>query len=748
MTTKQNITVAYDNITGKLDKMELKTAFGLLHNFLDLDFSAELSEKLTELQNTYRQMLHYSLRKVKDPMQEDIYRDILIAAYELTDKIKFRLLSECESPSIYYTLRKKWTVINDISIKDLHLQASDLHGVEERSDYENTIQLIFNKTWLSATFTRDEHLDMLDLLKDDTLPYSAGCQAVSALILSLFTFFDLRKVLLLIAAAGSKHHEEIRTRALIGLLLILYMYRERTGLYPQIAHHLASLADTPDFTSRLRTITLKFILAKETENITRKLNDEILPAMMKYMPDINKINKGDINPENFAEENPEWHEMLTNGSLGKTIEEYNELQSEGADVMHSTFAYLKHFDFFSEMSNWFLPFSIDNSNFKELLEDSNRKGIMSIVDALVFLCNSDKYSFLLTIMKQLPADRLQMFSQLRENAMEAMEHFKDIIIDEKGKFDIIAGQYIQDLYRFFKLHHFRSDFSDIFLQKLDFYNLPLVKPYLSDPESLSIIAEYYLKKNHFDEAHQLFIRLRDITPHNDMLLQKVGFCSQMKGDIPAALNAYLQADIINSRSKWLIKRIAGCYRAGGQPDLALDYYRRLEEIDPENLSIQLSIGHCYLEQSNYAEALKYYFKVDYLDTDGNKALRPLAWCLFLTRKYEQAFEYYQKIMDETTPTAQDYINAGHTAWAMGKPWQAINRYQAAIIDKEDDDNAHRIDLSDFMEHFRKDEPYLLDAGIDQTEIPLLLDQLRYRIEDPDPYANYPYPGSNTPSRNT
>lgn len=80
--------------------------------------------------------------------------------------------------------------------------------------------------------------------------------------------------------------------------------------------------------------------------------------MMKLSPKIsNKINLKDITPEQLGEEmNPEWENIFADSSLGKKMEEFSELQQEGADVMHSTFVHLKSFPFFRELSNWLLPY--------------------------------------------------------------------------------------------------------------------------------------------------------------------------------------------------------------------------------------------------------------------------------------------------------------------------------------------------------------------------------------------------------
>ena len=88
--------------------------------------------------------------------------------------------------------------------------------------------------------------------------------------------------------AASHPNEEVKVRALISILITLYTYRKRTQLYPQIADRLAALAETPGFIKTIRTIILRFILARETEKITRKLQDEIIPEMLKLSPKLSK----------------------------------------------------------------------------------------------------------------------------------------------------------------------------------------------------------------------------------------------------------------------------------------------------------------------------------------------------------------------------------------------------------------------------------------------------------------------------
>ena len=89
-------------------------------------------------------------------------------------------------------------------------------------------------------------------------------------------------------------------------------------------------------------------------------------------------------------------------------------------------------------------------------------------------------------------------------------------------------------------------------------------------------------------------------------------------------------------------------------------------------------------------------------------------------KYEQAHNYYQKILNED-PTSQDFLNAAHTEWAMRNLKFAADYYEKAVIEEQGN-------IDSFKEMFDADIPYLLAAGIDKADIPLMFDQVLYQME--------------------
>ena len=722
--TPQEINKAYNRIIGSLDSKELKNAFDFIQSLISGSREYTFQDRLNELQDTYKYMLRYRVEGIKDPMQEQIYNNLQASTYELADAIKHKVLA-IESPLAFYNQRRNIQIQGNrsaISYPDLFRQLRDSNEVNNLAEYNELNIALFNKIWVSNLLSQEESCHIKEIIQDTELPYATGCQVVSALMLGLQAAFDREKLLLLFDAA-SHPNEEIKIRALISILITLYTYRKRTALYPRIEDRLATLAEAPDFTKAIRTIKLRFILARETEKITKKLQDEIIPEMMKLSPKIsNKINLKDFSPEQLGDEmNPEWENLFSDSALGKKMEEFNELQQEGADVMHSTFVHLKNFPFFRDLSNWLLPFAPEHSSFSNFSDQSEgERQLLDSMSLAPFMCNSDKYSLYFSMMQMPVEARKMMMGQFSSQATEMIQQTQEELISKRGKLEIVTGQYIQDLYRFFKLYPGHLDFNDIFSMPLDFHNLTILKPYISDTETLTTIAEYYLRKNYFNDALVIFNKLVETEINSDILFQKIGYCMQMEGDLKGALNAYLRADLINSESKWVIRRIAGCYRSLKQPEEALKYYHRYETLNPNNLTVQISIGHCHLELKNYNEALKCFFKVDYLDNKSHKAWRPIAWCSFLTGKYDQARNYYKKIL-ENQPNAQDLLNAGHTEWALQNIKGALAFYKKAV-ELEDGD------FFKFKELFNQDIQDLLIAGIEEKDVALMLDELRYTLD--------------------
>lgn len=722
-----------------LSKRQLKDAFESLMKLSVNIHDWKISDQLSELETNYKFMLHYLFEGVEDIERENVYRNLLRSLYELTDDATDEIL-KIESTNIFYE-KLRINAIRDITISDYVAQLKSitesialvdlLENGDEKTNKRKELSIrreriesdMFNTIFVSPRATGKDLEEYISCIDSFELTVREKCLLISALTLSLFHRFDAKKVQVLMHVSSS-NNINLSARAMLGLVVVMQMYDIRWSLYPELQHQLDSLSENPKFKKDILRIIIQLIRSHETEKISKKVTEEILPEMMKFNNLAGrKLNMGDfIGETDFADKNPEWQKELEESGLGKKLQEYSNLQMEGADVFHSTFAGLKTFPFFSDMSNWFLPFDVSYSELSPLFPTADVKNNLlqaAIIDS-GHMCNSDKYSFCLSLLQISPAQREMMMGRLGAESEEIKQLQKEAqalnpAIDE----DVVSNQYIQDLYRFFKLNLYKNSFFDIFKLSLNFYDKNSIAPLISDTESMRKIAFYCFDKDNFKEALDIFLRLIEKDSQNDDLWQKVGYCKQMLGDMRGALDAYLQADLIKPNNSWIIRRIAQLYRTLKQTDLSLEYYKKASQLMPDNLNIELNIGHCYLELKEYEKALNSYFKVELLDSKGGKTLRPIAWTAFLLHKFDLSQRYYKQILTDK-PTVHDYLNAGHIELCMNNKKTALEYYkQAARMESN---------FSQFIALFDADKETILERGVDKKILPYLFDQIKYALE--------------------
>jgi tetratricopeptide (TPR) repeat protein len=742
--TEKEIKNNYEQICNLLSERKLKPAFDLLEQLITEAGLGELRDEYINLEQNYKFMLKYTVEGITDPERHKIYEHLIISTFELAD-YSYETLRMKYSQSIEYQKKRGFAksfianfdaALNDLEkysdqkelITLLHEPPSANNDVLNKTEaHLNQIYRLFYHFWFSDQLTEKEIQFIKLFLSNETFPFYEKSLIVTGLTLSLMRFFDENKVNLLFNAYDNSD-EEISQRALIGLLIGIYNYDKRMPFFHAITGRLEILIEDPRFKSNFEKSILQFIRSKETEKIQRKLQDEIIPEMIKLSPNLrNKLSIESLLTEGLSEDkNPEWQEILKDspGLMGK-MEELTEMQLEGADVFLSSFSMLKHFPFFNELANWFIPFTSDHPEIirnpvnKESDEDTT---FTQLIMKSPMLCNSDKYSFYFSILN-IPPDYKKLVSDSLKAESEQFEGMsKDVSYLAQGKkAENIISQYIRDLYRFFKIHPQHDGFEDIFAWRFDFHNkFAFAKLLCEDLKIQRSIAEFNFAKNYFSEAADIFELLLQKEDEAEML-QKLAFCYQKMGDYKKALNYYLKADLFDQNKRWNLKKIALCYRNLKNPAKALEYYQQAEIIEPDNLSLHVSIGQCQMELNLYEEALKSYYKVEYLSPGNKKIWRPIGWCSFLVGKIEQAENYFERLINDT-PNKYDLLNMGHVQWCLGNRKTALNYYKLSINDPDSSEK-------DFMEAFNEDLQYLIKQGVNPEDVPIMLDQLRYFLED-------------------
>jgi len=737
--TVPEATQLYDRILNQVLQFSIKDAFSGLGFLIQQNGFGKAYDRLTETENKYRYMLRYRLEGFPDPDREKVENGIRRQLIELAEE-SYHVWMTRNSPGFYYdrirvdrvggaqvlpelmeTIRhagERLTIVQLVEKTDVRdTQVAQLVRLRE-----NATGLVFMKLFVSDKWTDEERSYIGQVFLDPAFPdYEKGL-FISAILLSLQKRFDVGKMLFL--ADQALHRDmEVSQRSLVALALNLYFYDSRLSLYPEIGVRLESLLDTnPEISEYFIRIFYQLIRSKDTDAVTKRMQEEILPEMTKMGSAIqDKLRDGEDISEEF---NPEWQNMMENAEFSVKMQQFSDMQLEGIDVYMSTFSAQKSYPFFNEFYNWFLPFHTSHSSLKDLFGPNPLEG-SNVLDAVLnsdYLCSSDKYSFCFNLL-QVPANYRSTMSNQMNADSEAFEEVRksNMSMNNKYRLEMTSNRYIQDLYRFFNLHHRKLDFLNPFSTSLDFHQTKSLGDLVRSEDALRRIAMLYFKNKHYEQALAVFDALIGLCPTEAELLQKRGFCLQHLNQQEQSLNAYLQADLIQSDSLWTLKRIAATYRHLKNPAKAVEFYKRAEKLAPGDLNLILSMGHALVEAGEYAEALNVYFKAEVLSESSDKTHRPIAWCSFMCRKYDQAAKYYNKILDHQ-PTIEDFLNAGHVAWCKGSPMKAVEIYKHGIR------TTHTI-LPDFLDLFKKDSPELMRHGIVSNDISALRDELIYELEE-------------------
>lgn len=740
MINVQQIQSRYRRLCRLVSSRRVKNALDVLNGLVGESGFSDFFIQMEHLEHTYEQMLNYMLEGVQDPEREQVYQKLLTSILELADRVRDLLMEKHSGWHTYIlkqeldkkqelTGRKVIETMDDLSFKRELDEIIDENQVSPGASEQRRLKLsmeIFRHLWLSNRYADAENsLSAAILSCRDFLWYEKALY-ISGILLSGLRYWDEEKVHRLIDFAGEEN-QEVSARAIVALVILLYRYDERIEFYPNIIHRLQLMKEELKLEQGFEKIALQLIRTRDTLEIGRKLQEDLMPEMVKLKPKLeDKLKMDDIRDELLEEgRNPDWESMFNESDdLYRKVDEFMKLQMEGADVYMTTFAHLKQFPFFNELTNWLVPFHKENTDLAEIYSSRGENFDPDVfVDGLMktpFLCNSDKYSFIFNL-RFLPEEQKKMLSNAFLMEMEGMQ---EMLADENlttGDFTTrtVYIQYIQDLYRFFKISPFKNEFEDVFDGKLDLYRSEFFRKIIEDQSITRNIAEYLFEKDHYEEALDIFKMMLETMPNDRELLEKAGYCYQKDGNFTQAIQYYNRIGLSGDQNIWTLKNLGICYRKVNDYKSALEVYEKAATLQPDDTTIESLTGYCHLKLGDFRTALKHYFKIEYLNPGNKHILRPIAWCYFALGELEKSDKYFGKVFEQK-PGYYDYINYGHVQWALGNKREAIELYIQSLRDLQ-------FDMEDFLKTMEEDQQLLVSNGISKQDIPLMLDYLHYRL---------------------
>lgn len=746
---KQIFAEIKDRILRRVAERRLREAFSLTRSLAEGNMRWEASDRIARAEENYRYMLSYAARGADDPGRDKMADELGETVLDVVDILERDNLAADETSLYYSTFRFERTRPDETpaalisayakAASESSALAMASRGFDEAkrraglSSLEAMERRLFLRLWVTHPLGAADAQAVRDALASPVFPAHFGELLTGALLLGSLEYFDPAKLELLMETYAAAPSGRRGAAALIAMLIVMHRWRCRR-LNDRLRDRLAAIRELPSWKSDLHDAYLELARTRDTERITAKMRDEVMPTMLRLRPDLEKkLGKGTMKELDLEsiEENPEWEEMFEKSGLADQMREISEITMEGGDIMMSTFGSMKSHPFFSEIANWFVPFHADRSEF----EGPGAK-FAGFLEPMPFLNDSDKYSVVLSLARMPEQQASLMMSQLEQHGDQMAIAQAEALNAQSADRRNIINKHVQNLYRFFNLFRRKGEFYNPFAEGISLVEIPAVAADVSDSSTLGVVGEFYFRHKYFAEALAAFRVLERDGETSDALYQKMGHALQRLGNPEEALRMFEQADMLNSGSTWTMRRLARGYLAAGRASEALAVLDRLDAAEPDKASNALLRGHCHLQLEEYDEAVRALYKADYLDPRSGKALRPLAWALLMRCELEQSRKYYEKLIANHDPLPADYLNLGHLSLAERRFREAMNFYKLNITARRDpakpgtsgDSAAAQEAVEGFIADMRSDAPALLRIGVDPKLLPLITDSILYEME--------------------
>lgn len=605
--------------------------------------SSNLLSQIEDIEQNYHFLTQYFLNNIDDPKRTEMIDQLTRDCFTLVD--------EWEST---YVLKQATSY--------------ETKQLQSMPDSESSI---FHRFWLNDTLSEqlvNEYWRIIDNQNQfDT------CLCVSGLTFNLLRHFSEMKAQLLTRTINHPN-ERGRTRAMVGLILMLLRYENRLDFYPDLKSSVFKVLHDETLKTDWQSIISTLLAASQSKYV-----DEILNSLGKEMANELSKTSTTTNPNIVIEENdlnPKWE---NNAEIGEHMNAVHKLAAAGVDINFNTFSMGLNTDFFQKhIENWFLPFTFSAESLSEELDLPEE-----FVSMLCFSQQSNtgryacyellKFSSQHQLSKQLAKNITDMIDS--ENIHETKQEIKNLFITPLQKNTEIQF-YIGDLHHFFLQNEFgfKNCFSDI--QRV--VRTKAIGSIYTTQNDLLELGDKCLTYRLFEGALNLYNAANQIKS-TAIISQKIGLCLQKLGQFEDAIVAYKRAELLSdSNDCWALVHIAHCLTELQKHTEAQKYYSHITELEPDNLSYALSSAQNLMRLENYKQAFSLLARLELIHEDDERIHSLFAWCAFLIGKNDVALDYLLKLDKMGKLSNDDHIHLGHIYFSKEDRKKAYEHYHAGV----------------------------------------------------------------------
>lgn len=686
----------------------------------------------------FRLMLDYMERGFQDPQRDQLYDQLLMRLYQ----VAFNLMISwrCKNVTVYVESFRRADRLNmshsflksvlegfvsDVAM--LSLEPEERQAARSSELYirhQKFMCRLFCSLFISLRWQPDDLQFYRTLLLSPTIDRNDQLLIVSAVTLAVMNLFDPFKWQLLFQLCQQSHDEELRQRALVGMVLSAPPLSN--SLFSRLREEYRQYFVQPAVARELLQLQCQLFYCVDAERDTQKIQSDIMPTIIKHSRfemtrfGIKELEENEL--ENIL--NPDADDKAME-EVENSVQRMMQMQKAGSDIFFGGFSQMKNFPFFNEFANWFCPFFPEHPVLKQL---KGKHLGDRLVDRLVQsgpFCHSDKYSFALGVS--------QIYDRIPANLREMMSVRESFELSDESSSSFrtpafIRRMYLQDLYRFFKLYLYHRDLANPFVANsnaLAVLTYAFLFDHLYDDSALNNIklelAKFLLKKKNTDDLRLLMNNFYMDDNAEYLLLYAYVACND--GRLKQAISCYESVLEKGTHIEAALKGMARTLMEMGEYVKAVGCYQKLLADQPEHKFYQMKCCEALLEDKRFDEALPIIYKLDFNFPDDLRIKRLLAWVQLNTQRLEQAEKSYRQIIgqpgDNNGLQSNDFLNAGYACWGLGKLNEAADffRRYISLMQELDDSSPSEILYSGFD----SDCDFFEKCGISETDCLLMID---------------------------
>lgn len=722
-----------DNAISYLYQCRLTLALNILKPIFDAHPKLKDAREIEDISNTLDIMRHYMIEDVTDPDRKKLYRSLVRRTFRVASDLMISW--RCKNIGFYITQFQKAahlnmspdfirtvleTFVSDVAL--LSINTDDREGKREDlyQRHQQFIERLFASLTIACQWSDGERDFWSELLTSPTIDNNDALVLASAITISAMNQFDANKTLALAYIYSNAVETSLRERALTGFVFSLYETCEYDELFPEIVDKVKEIANTPEAAHEIFELQEQIFYCMNADRDTKKIQNDIMPEITQHSP--YRVNGSGTIEE---KEDDRLREILHPDAEDKAMEEIeksmqkiSDMQKQGADIYFGGFSYMKRFPFFSVAANWFLPYSTEQPEVGKIRHTMGNNRFIDMVLTKSSFCESDKYSFTFAV--------AQVYNRLPANIREMLNTNQAIDFGmHEGEADnptLIRRLYLQDLYRFFRLHPQHADMTNpfdeektLFVKDISFADTKVTRFYPS-------LAVFLYEQKRFNDLDYLLTytftkRQKDTLTY---LLLK-GECELHEKQYGTAVEYFIDADKMKPDDEIVLRGLAKSAMKSLNCDIAEKTYERLLEITPGVKEYLINRIKALLIIRKYDEASNVIYEADYRFPGDYDVMRLKGRLLLYTNKADEAINEYEKLMTADNPTDDDHFYYGLALWFCHRIKEAADAFVASVAHSQTPDN----DLPYML--FNIGEELYKMYGIDLDDTTLMEELLCARI---------------------